>query len=147
MFPFCATVPLPFEVCLFTPRLNLHMHIMTSIQQATCFAVKITVRRQCDKEKKKQFFYCSVIILADLMPCFQKHLLYVWASIDSSLSATHKEKRNYYVFVYNSPLAICSLFQGDKRTQVRSSSEEGDVWSNVKAVLIFLNCVCSVCHY
>lgn len=60
---------------------------------------------------------------------------------------TPQKKWNCFVFVYNSLLEIHGFSQGDKRTEVSTSSVKGDVWSNLKAVLIFLNCVCSVCHY
>lgn len=99
--------------------------------------------------QEKSFFFppLSSFTLTDLMLHSHNHLQCVYITIDSSLSTSHKKKWNCYVFVYNSLLEIHGFFQGDKRTEVSTSSVKGDVWSNVKAVLIFLNCVCSVCHY
>lgn len=75
--------------------------------------------------------------LTDLMQFFHTNVRFVQATTD------HEEKCNYraclQLFLRDPQPLSGRLKDGD--------SEEGDVWWNLKAVLIYLNCVCSVCHY
>lgn len=84
----------------------------------------------CGRESHRKLTrknYSSLFLSSDRFNAMFSQPFALCITIDSSLSTNRKEKWNYYVFVYNSLLVIHSLFQGDKRTQVSSSSEKGDV--------------------
>lgn len=137
------------QVPVFSLLFILPLGFFTAVQQHLRVISFVVMCVTFKADRKNPFFSppLSSFTLTDLMLHSHNHLQCVYITIDSSLSTSHKKKWNCYVFVYNSLLEIHGFFQGDKRTEVSTSSVKGDVWSNVKAVLIFLNCVCSVCHY